>query len=76
MAFRRWSAVYIAAQVQQRVNVRHFGQYKSASGRSNFFDRAVIRASGGKGGDGCISFNGKSLDCCKFRSNACSSMTS
>ncbi len=74
MAFERW-AVYTAAKAQQKVNVRQFGRYKSVSGRKNFFDRAIIRASGGRGGDGCISFNGKSLDC-KFCSNAPGSMTS
>eukprot|EP01084_Bolivina_argentea_P137482 242118_1 len=58
MAFERW-AVYTAGKAQQKVNIRQFGQYKSVSGRKNFFDRAIIRASGGRGGDGCISFNGR-----------------
>ncbi len=60
MAFKRL-VLCSAAQVQHRVKIRQFGRYKSVPGRNKFFDRATISASGGRGGDGCISFNGKSL---------------
>ncbi len=57
--FQRWAIFTAANKAQQKVIIRQFGQYKSVSGRKTFFDRAIIRASGGRGGDGCISFNGK-----------------